>query len=68
MLEYETLSGDEIHQLLKGEKILRPDLSADAKKPVASSLPSRRKKGVDLTPEGIKDADKPAGDDDAARQ
>lgn len=63
LLEFETLTGDEIHALAKGEKIDRPDTSFAAKKRSASTLPSRRKKGIDLTPEGIKDADKPAGDD-----
>ena len=64
LLEYETLSGDEIKQILAGEKLHRPDLSVRAT-PVRSSLPSRRKKkGVDLTPEGIKDTDQPAGKSD----
>ena len=66
LLEFETLSGDEIHALVRGEKLDRPDTSFEAKKRVSSSLPSRRKKGIDLTPEGIKDADKPAGGDDAS--
>ncbi len=44
LLEYETLSGDEIHALVKGEKIHRPDLSFEAKKPAKSALPSSRKK------------------------
>ena len=65
LLEFETLTGDEIHALARGEKLDRPDESFAAKKRVSGSLPSRRKKGIDLTPEGIKDADKPAGGGDA---
>jgi cell division protease FtsH len=65
LLEFETLTGDEIHALARGEKITRSDHLATAKKPAKSSLPSSRKKGIDLTPEGIKDAEKPAGSDDA---
>jgi cell division protease FtsH len=44
LLEFETLSGDEIAQLMKGETISRPDPDATTKKPVKSSLPSKRKK------------------------
>jgi cell division protease FtsH len=48
LLEYETLTGDEIAQLLKGEKISRPDpLSQAEKKPVKSSLPSTRRPADD---------------------
>ncbi len=44
MLEYETLSGDEITALLKGETITRPDPDhIHDKAPVKSSLPSSRK-------------------------
>jgi cell division protease FtsH len=46
MLEYETLSGDEIKALLKGEKIRRPDEDS-SKKPVRSTIPSSRKKTED---------------------
>ena len=52
LLEYETLSGDEIKALLKGETIRKQDADA-AKKPtlVKSSLPSRSKKtGTDDQP------------------
>jgi cell division protease FtsH len=48
LLEYETLTGDEIAQLLKGEKITRPDLLSQAeKKPVKSALPSTRRPADD---------------------
>ncbi len=35
LLEYETLSGDEIQALLRGEKIERPDMNEDAPPPTA---------------------------------
>lgn len=44
LLEYETLSGDEIKALIKGEEIRKPDESASPSAPAKSSLPSRRKK------------------------
>jgi len=44
LLEYETLSGDEIKALMRGETIRAPDESAPKSKPVKSSLPSSRKK------------------------
>jgi len=44
LLEYETLSGDEIKALIKGEKIRTPDESASSKPVVKSSLPSSKKK------------------------
>jgi len=47
LLEYETLSGEEIKSLIKGEPIRRPDESATSKAPVRSSLPSSRKKSGD---------------------
>ncbi len=45
LLEYETLSGEEIHQIMRGEAIARPDpaLAASAK-PTRSKLPSSRPK------------------------
>jgi cell division protease FtsH len=49
MLEYETLSGDEIKALIAGEPIRRPDESAEKKAPVKSSLPSSRKASGDAT-------------------
>jgi len=49
MLEYETLSGDEIKALIKGEKIRRPEDSATPAKPVRSALPSSRKPKDDTT-------------------
>lgn len=44
LLEYETLSGDDIKQLLAGEAILRTSSSADAAATRKSSLPSKRRK------------------------
>ncbi|MDX2074461.1 MAG: ATP-dependent zinc metalloprotease FtsH [Alphaproteobacteria bacterium] len=44
LLEYETLSGDEIKALIKGETIRRPDESASKKAPAKSALPSSRGK------------------------
>jgi cell division protease FtsH len=44
LLEYETLSGDDIKALLAGEKLHRPDTSIDSKTRKKSSLPSSRKK------------------------
>ena len=43
LLEYETLSGDEIKAVLAGEKLNRPDHD-EPKTPTRSSLPSSRKK------------------------
>ncbi len=43
LLDYETLTGEEIKQLIRGEKISRPDPAAEAPKPVRSKLPSSRK-------------------------
>ena len=42
LIQYETLTGDEIHQIMRGEQISRPDPSAEAPKPVRSRLPSSR--------------------------
>ena len=39
LLEYETLTGDEITQLLNGEKIVRPDPNDTPDQPPASSVP-----------------------------
>jgi cell division protease FtsH len=47
LLEFETLTGDEIALLMKGEKITRPDLSANEKKPIKSAIPSSRRKSDD---------------------
>ncbi len=43
LLEFETLSGDEISALLRGETISRPDEPSSRAAAVKSSLPSRRK-------------------------
>ena len=43
LIEYETLTGEEIKQLMAGEKIARPDPSADAPKPIRSKLPGGKK-------------------------
>jgi cell division protease FtsH len=47
LLEFETLTGDEIAMLMKGEKIARPDPSATEKKPIKSAMPSSRRKSDD---------------------
>ncbi len=44
LIEYETLTGEEIHQIMRGEKIDRPDLDDLAPKPIRSRLPSSRKR------------------------
>lgn len=43
LIDYETLTGDEIKQIMAGEKIARPDPSAEAPKAVRSKLPSSKK-------------------------
>ena len=43
LLEYETLTGEEIHQIMRGEGIDRPDPMANVVKPIRSKLPSSRK-------------------------
>ena len=57
LLEYETLSGDEIKQLLAGGPIVRVDTTTKPKKPAKSSLPSSGRKPKpdaegDPTPQG----------------
>ena len=47
MLEYETLTGDEINALIRGEPIRKPDESLGKKTPTKSPLPSSRKKSDD---------------------
>ena len=47
LLEYETLSGDEIHALIRGETITRIDPETEKKKSSRSSLPSSRRKSED---------------------
>lgn len=47
LLEYETLSGDDIKALIAGEKLLHPDEIESAKKVIKSSLPSSRRKAAD---------------------
>ena len=42
LIEYETLTGDEIKAIMRGEKIARPDPAELAPKPVRSRLPSSR--------------------------
>lgn len=44
LLEYETLSGDEIKQLIAGEPIHRPDATSTPKKSTKSSMPSSGRK------------------------
>ncbi len=43
LLEYETLSGDEIKALIKGDKIRQSDESMSKSAPVKSPLPSKKK-------------------------
>jgi cell division protease FtsH len=43
LLEHETLSGDEVRGLLRGEKIVRPSDDESAKGPMASAVPSAGK-------------------------
>ncbi len=51
LIEYETLTGDEIHTLLRGEEIHREDDGADDVEPQASSVPtSGAPAGQDETP------------------
>lgn len=49
LMEYETLTGDEIKALMAGEKINRPDPSASAPKPIRSKLPRSKKVDEDVT-------------------
>jgi len=42
LLHYETLTGEEINQIMKGEKIERPDPAIATSKPVRSKMPSSR--------------------------
>ena len=42
LIHYETLTGEEIQQIMRGEQISRPDPAAEAPKPVRSRLPSSR--------------------------
>jgi cell division protease FtsH len=56
LLEYETLSGDEINDLIAGKDIHRPDPAAEKPATKKSSLPSTRRKAT-------KDAPKDEGDD-----
>ena len=54
LLEFETLSGDEIKALLRGEKIVRepPNDETQTPRPSSSSVPSAgRPRGPDLNPE-----------------
>ncbi len=56
LLEYETLSGDEIKALLRGEKIVReaPTDETQTPRPPSSSVPSAgRPRGPDLNPEPL---------------
>ncbi len=47
LLEYETLTGEEIRAAMKGEEIRRPESIPTGTSPVKSSLPSSRKKAAD---------------------
>jgi len=48
LIHYETLTGDEIQQIMRGEEIARPDPTAAAPKPIRSRLPSSRPKVDDV--------------------
>ena len=54
LIEYETLTGEEIKTLMDGGKINRPDPSAEGPKPIRSKLPSSKK--TDVTGESDGDA------------
>ena len=54
LLEYETLTGDEIKQIIKGEKLNRTTKSKEQTKKLRSALPSTRKKEL-LKEEEAKD-------------
>ncbi len=43
LMEYETLTGEEINQIMRGEAISRPDPAATPVKPIRSKLPSSKK-------------------------
>jgi cell division protease FtsH len=43
LIEYETLTGEEIGQIMRGEAIARPDPAAAPVKPVRSKLPTSKK-------------------------
>ncbi len=47
LIHYETLTGDEIQQIMRGEEISRPDPSAEAPKPIRSRLPSSKPKSTE---------------------
>ncbi len=49
LMEYETLTGDEIKALMAGEKLHRPDADASAPKPIRSKLPSSKKAEDEVT-------------------
>ncbi len=57
LLEYETLSGDEVNALLKGEKIIRPDEDEPSDSGRASSVPSSGPTGKKKPRGGIGDAE-----------
>ncbi len=61
LLEYETLTGDEIKELMAGNKLDRKPTDSAPIEPLKSSLPGRRSKVVDTTPEDKLDADMPPG-------
>ncbi len=56
LIHYETLTGDEIQQIMRGEEISRPDPSAEAPKPVRSRLPGSRVKDEEAAPKEDADA------------
>jgi cell division protease FtsH len=50
LLEYETLTGDEIHKVLRGEKLDRPDMGPSTPLPPTPALPE-----VDADGDGVPD-------------
>ncbi|MEM9990031.1 MAG: cell division protein FtsH, partial [Pseudomonadota bacterium] len=61
LLEYETLSGDEINRLLKGEKIVRDDDGNTPAPPTPSSVPTTGAKSSSGKKDGPLGGPEPAG-------
>ncbi len=58
LLEYETLTGEEIKALLKGEKPHRPPEESAPKTSKTSTVPSRRKSRAEVNDESLKKGEK----------
>jgi cell division protease FtsH len=50
LLEYETLTGEEIHAVARGESIVRPEDDSAPPSGAKSSVPSAGKVGIDPNP------------------